>query len=69
LGVRLRFVLLFAMGTASIRRGKKHDPDRNLGLSQPATFLSTNYWVHPQPEFNKCIGLVAAVDFALNEDG
>jgi hypothetical protein len=42
LGVRLRFVLLFAMGTASIRRGKKHDPYRHLGLSHPAAFVDTN---------------------------
>jgi hypothetical protein len=36
LGVRLR--LLFAIGTASNRRGKQHDPDRYLGLSHPAVF-------------------------------
>jgi hypothetical protein len=29
------------MGTASFRRGKEHDPDRRLGLSHPAAFIST----------------------------
>jgi hypothetical protein len=38
LGVRLRFPLLFAIGTASIRRGKSMNPDRNLGLSDPGAF-------------------------------
>src|SRR5208337_5531804 len=42
LGVRFRFVLLFAIGTVSIRRGKKLDPDRNLGLSHPGAFTGTD---------------------------
>jgi len=38
----LRFVLLFAMGTASNRRGKQHDPDHPLGLSHPGAFFVPN---------------------------
>ena len=42
LGVRLRLILLFAMGTASSRRGKQHDSDRRHGLSHPGPFVESN---------------------------
>jgi hypothetical protein len=42
LGVHLRFALLFAMVRSSIRRGKKHDPERPLGPSNPGAFTGTN---------------------------
>jgi hypothetical protein len=49
--------LLFAIGTASIRRGKKHDPDRNLGLSHPAAFFNTDADFRAQIELNERVGL------------
>jgi len=30
------------LDTASTSRGKKHDPDRNLGLSHPGAFIGIN---------------------------
>jgi hypothetical protein len=40
-GIRLRFSLLFAIGTASIRRGKEHDPVRNPVYRNLSTLQGT----------------------------
>jgi hypothetical protein len=52
--------LLFVIGTASIRRDKKHDPNRNLGLSHPAAFRGTscdaNDSMHSVQLKSACIG-------------
>jgi hypothetical protein len=51
--------LLFAIGTASIRGGKKHDPNRNPGLSHPWAFCGTDLpKMHQQIQMS---GLVAIV--------
>jgi hypothetical protein len=42
LGVGLRLRSLFAIGTASKRRGKQHDSERRHGLSHPVAFIVIN---------------------------
>jgi hypothetical protein len=47
--VETRLLQAQSENMAPIRRGKKHDPDRNLGLSHPAAFAGTD------PRRGRCV--------------